>query len=174
MLDYHIFTKPVFRDNRGYFIEQFNFLNAIPKFTVKQISESVSRPFTFRGFHFQVRSKMNKIMRVLVGNANIYLLNLTLDTAEVSTVQLSALIDGQDSVQYLYVPSYYAVGFFSNEHTHMQYFHDEPRSEFSRTINRNSVIDQLPQSETVQHISSADAAAPGWAEWKSMNEGHLI
>ena len=169
-MDCHIFTKPVFTDSRGYFVEQFNCEKDTFGFQIKQISESVSLPHVFRGFHFQIKNKMNKIMRVVTGKVQVYTLDLLLSTPILKSFELSSINYTKNLVQYLYVPSHYAVGFITLEDTRMQYFHDEVRSEHSRSINIESVKEQVPLINYIHILSDADKNAMSWTEWKSLNE----
>jgi dTDP-4-dehydrorhamnose 3,5-epimerase-like enzyme len=162
MTDCHLFTKPVFFDSRGYFIEQFNVTK--DAFTVQQISESVSHPYTFRGFHFQ--QGMDKILRVVGGRAHIYLLDVFSDTPVLKKFSMTADVS-MDWVQYLYIPSHYAIGFMTTERTHIQYFQNAVRTDKNHTINISSFQDQIEFAPSIQHISPADATAMSWDMWKS-------
>lgn len=176
----HSFNRPVFHDSRGYFIEQFNSGKDSLDFEIQQISESWSFPDTFRGFHFQVKNKMNKIMRVVSGKAHVYAINLLNDSPKVEYFQLYSVehtctpTSLSNSVQYLYVPSHYAIGFITLEHTRMQYFHDTIRSDDHRSINVSCVADQMGIYHHVKHISDSDKNAMSWETWKSMKEEYLL
>lgn len=166
----YTFQKPVFKDNRGYFIEQLNFVEDTVKFNTQQISESLSIPFTFRGFHFQVNNKMNKIMRVLSGVANVYVISLLEDTPTVECFKLSGYQSDDTTVTYLYVPSTYAVGFLTLEEVRMQYFQDNVRSEGNRSINVSSVAEQISLYKHIKHISEKDKHSMTWETWKLLKE----
>lgn len=172
----HIFTRPVFRDDRGYFVEQFNSTKNSFDFKIEQVSESLSVPYTFRGFHFQVKNKMNKIIRVVSGKAHVYTINLLNDIPKVDYFQLYSVEHTVTTACYLYVPSHYAVAFMTFEDTRMQYFHDTVRSEHHRTINVSCVSEQVNSHDykQIQHMSDADKTAMTWETWKSMKEEHLL
>lgn len=184
--------KPVFRDSRGYFIEQYH-SNKIDEYTVigfnngiQQVSESHSNSNTFRGFHLQLAPKMNKIMRVTKGSAHILCINLTEKEHQISYHYLSEMKSDSEYVFYLYVPFNYAVGFVTYEPTNLQYFHSSCRDNpMSRTINFQSILDLYHttisynvfsdnHSLDKMEISEKDRKAPSLQEWLKTEEWKLL
>jgi dTDP-4-dehydrorhamnose 3,5-epimerase-like enzyme len=173
MMDYKLFTLPLHIDTRGYFLEQYNSSDyLIDGFTINQISESMSNPNTFRGFHFQIRNEMNKILRIIQGYAQIYLLNVYEDSPRLITINFHEMNFNKESnrggFQYLYVPWYYAIGFITFERTQMQYFHDNVFDEkLQRCININSIPGASHILPNIKYISERDTTAPSWDDWKT-------
>jgi dTDP-4-dehydrorhamnose 3,5-epimerase-like enzyme len=168
MMDYQLFTLPVHIDERGYFFEQYNSSDyLIDGFKINQISESMSNPNTFRGFHFQIGNEMNKILRIIEGHAQIFLLNVYEDTPRLITINFHDESD-KGGFQYLYVPWYYAIGFITFIQTKMQYFHDNVFDEkLQRCINVNSISQTSHILPNIKYISERDTTAPSWDDWKA-------
>jgi dTDP-4-dehydrorhamnose 3,5-epimerase len=117
---------PTHYDRRGSFTELYTSDKEKALFqldSVQQISLSKSKEGVFRGLHFQYDAPMNKLIRVVNGDARLYVLNLKPSSRYYLYYREYLLSDCWDVC--LYVPWYCAVGFLANHHTtHVLYFHD--------------------------------------------------
>jgi len=170
-IDYFIFSKPIYKDNRGFFIEKFNVTTNNFKFDIKQVSTSFSKKYTFRGFHFEVYNKMNKIVHVKDGHVVFFLLDLRLKKPSIHKIEIKSANKKDDELKFLYVPWYYAIGFLTFKKSTVEYFHDSNRSINNRSINIKSFKNLKTFYKKIKHISKNDFNAQSWKEWKkNMNE----
>ena len=114
--DVYILTPPVYRDERGFFMESFraSWLNDIaPDVQFVQDNHSFSHAGVLRGLHYQLQQPQGKLVRVMRGR----ILDVVVDMRVASptfgqweSVELSAANRRQ-----LWIPPGYAHGFYTLE-----------------------------------------------------------
>lgn len=167
-LEDHLFFKEIYKDNRGYFLEEFNITKNDLNFEIKQISESFSKKNTFRGFHFEIKNKMNKIICVKKGSAQFFCLNL--NSKKVNIYNLKQISKNDSNISYLFVPWNCAVAFITSAPTVVRYFHDSTRSNNNRTINYKSIEETKSLTNRIKHISKNDLNSMLWDSWINSEE----
>lgn len=158
-----LITKEIYKDNRGYFLEEYSINKNFLNFKIKQVSESFSKKNTFRGFHFEIKNKMNKIICVKKGQAKFFCLDL--NSKKVKSFVLNETLKNDKTVSYLFVPWNYAVAFFTYKTTIVRYFHDATRSANNRTINYQSIKQTKNLKSVIKHISENDLNSLSWSQW---------
>jgi len=110
--DLYIIEPTVFGDNRGYFMETYNydeFKEAGLDMVFVQDNESKSKKGVLRGLHFQREYSQGKLVRVLNGEVFDVAVDLRKDSETYGKWQ-GVLLSGENKRQF-YVPEGFAHGF---------------------------------------------------------------
>lgn len=168
-----IYTTEQHPDDRGYFEELYN-SDFFGK-PIRQISHSVSKQYTFRGFHLQFRPKMEKIMYVRAGAATIFFFDTFPGSPQFLRVHKIFLTG--ESRKFVHIPWYFAVGFIAQlDDTEMLYFQTAP-------VNPQNAVNISYRScdgmdahfqfyrDSGWHISEKDENAPTIQNWLNSSQG---
>ena len=133
--DLCIITQKPYYDNRGFFVELFNKqkLKHI-NFVIKQVNFSFSKKNVFRGMHFQITKPQSKIIGVIEGEIEDYVIDLRKKSKtykKLFKIKLSS-----KNKKFLLVPKNFAHGFFvKSKFARIVYFVDEYRyKKLERTL----------------------------------------
>lgn len=127
-----IITFGRFRDQRGYFTEQFRNsdlfthpeLTTLHKTTFVQANESYSRKRVLRGLHFQWSPYMGKLVRTIHGHMIDLMLDIRKDSqtfGKILTYDMPSHYDDEQDV-WIWVPPGFAHGNYFLEDTIIEYF----------------------------------------------------
>lgn len=110
--DLYIVEPSVFSDNRGYFVETYNFndfADAGLSAVFVQDNQSKSKKGVLRGLHFQVNYPQAKLVRVLSGEVFDVAVDLRKDSSTYKK-WFGIILTGQNKKQF-YIPEGFAHGF---------------------------------------------------------------
>lgn len=156
-----------FSDERGYFSEPYResqLREVIQGFRCVQVNQSMSKPTTLRGLHWQSHGQMGKLVRVLSGK----MFDLLLDVRTYSeTFGKALVVPIGDERTWIWVPPGVA---------HGNYFPVETKIEYLCTAEYNKVGEHCICPLSVFElswfgvdsciISEKDSNAPTFEEWK--------
>ena len=107
-----VITPTVFGDNRGYFMETYNY-NDYKEAGIDQVfvqdNQSASKKGVLRGLHFQIHYPQDKLVRVLQGEV----FDVAVDLREGSPTYgqwYGVLLSGENKKQF-FIPKHFAHGF---------------------------------------------------------------
>lgn len=107
-----VITPTVFGDNRGYFMETYNY-NDYKEAGIDQVfvqdNQSASKKGVLRGLHFQIHYPQDKLVRVLQGEV----FDVAVDLREASPTYgqwYGVLLSGENKKQF-FIPKHFAHGF---------------------------------------------------------------
>ena len=108
----NVITPTVFGDNRGYFMETYNY-NDYKEAGIDQVfvqdNQSASKKGVLRGLHFQIHYPQDKLVRVLQGEV----FDVAVDLREGSPTYgqwYGVLLSGENKKQF-FIPKHFAHGF---------------------------------------------------------------
>lgn len=107
-----VITPAVFGDERGYFMETYNYLDfqeAGIDLTFVQDNQSASKKGVLRGLHFQKQFPQDKLVRVIRGEVFDVAVDLRKDSATFG--QWHAEILSEDNKKQFFIPKHFAHGF---------------------------------------------------------------
>lgn len=110
--DLYIIEPSVFSDNRGYFVETYNyndFAKAGLDMVFVQDNQSKSQKGVLRGLHFQVNYHQGKLVRVLSGEVFDVAVDLRKDSLTYKK-WFGVILTGENKRQF-YIPEGFAHGF---------------------------------------------------------------
>jgi dTDP-4-dehydrorhamnose 3,5-epimerase len=166
-----IIEPDVFRDDRGYFFESFNyekFLKAGLELTFVQDNESLSRKGVLRGLHFQIPPfEQAKLVRVVKGSA----LDVAVDLRKASPTYgkwSSVLLTGENKWMF-WIPAGFAHGFVTLEEDTVFFYKctNVYHKEAEQSILWNDPDININWGIGNPIISDRDKAAPGFREFNS-------
>src|ERR1700752_1936415 len=162
--DILIFEPPKHKDNRGFFIEFYNF----QVFESKGVSErfvqdnySFSRKNVLRGLHFQVKRPQGKLIGVLRGN--LYDVAVDLRRSSPTFGKWVSTFLSSDNLSFLWIPKGFAHGFYTLSNSTEVFYKvtDYYVPEFERTLVWNDPdvnIDWQLQKSKLPILSAKDTS----------------
>lgn len=167
-----LIIKPdVFRDDRGYFFESYNydkFLKEGLEINFVQDNESSSRKGVIRGLHFQIPPfEQAKLVRVMKGSA----LDVVVDLRKSSPTYgqwTSVLLSGKNKWMF-WIPAGFAHGFATLEEDTVFFYKCTKvyNKESERSILWNDPDINIKWGIEKPIISERDKSAPGFRDFKS-------
>jgi len=167
-----LIIKPdVFRDDRGYFFESFNYTRFMKEgldLSFVQDNESSSKKGVLRGLHFQVPPfEQAKLVRVMKGAA----LDVAVDLRKTSPTfgkWTSILLTGENKWMF-WIPAGFAHGFVTLEDDTIFFYKctNVYSKESERSIIWNDADLKIEWSIQDPIISEKDRSAPGFRDFKS-------
>jgi dTDP-4-dehydrorhamnose 3,5-epimerase len=130
-----IIQRKAFSDNRGFFSELYRddfFKDNVKNINFLQDNFSFSKKGVLRGLHFQKKPfQQSKLVSVLKGSIIDVAVNLKLDSKEFGRYVMVELSD--QNFKSLYIPDYFAHGFYAQEDSYVVYktsefYHKESES----------------------------------------------
>jgi dTDP-4-dehydrorhamnose 3,5-epimerase len=112
--DVFLIKKKVFRDNRGYFYENYNqkkYLPFLKKIKFVQDNISFSKKNVLRGLHFQKKNKQGKLLSVISGSVLDVIVDLRINSLTYKKWQ-KFLISDKNCYQ-IWIPPGFAHGFLT-------------------------------------------------------------
>ena len=107
-----IITPTVFGDNRGYFMESYNY-NDFKEAGIDQVfvqdNQSASKKGVLRGLHFQIDYPQDKLVRVIKGE--VYDVAVDLRKGSKTYGQWHGVLLSEDNKKQFFVPKNFAHGF---------------------------------------------------------------
>lgn len=116
-----------FKDKRGYFTEHVNTNFEVfkkQKFIIKQVNLASSKPYVFRGFHYQVKKPQAKLVACIEGEIYDIIVDLNKNSQTYmkhATIKLKA-----EDKKLIFIPKGFAHGYYTkSKHAKMVYYCDE-------------------------------------------------
>lgn len=166
-----IYTNPVYRDTRGYFLESFR-ANSMGTFV--QDNESGSNYKVLRGLHFQKKHPQDKLVRVIIGQIFDVVVDIRPDSPAFGTWLGFYLVGqwGEKTHRSLFVPAGCAHGFLVVspfavvQYKCGEYYHPEDQCGIIwNDPDLNITWDKYcPPKEVI--VSDQDNSWPSWAHVK--------
>ncbi|MHA2038740.1 MAG: dTDP-4-dehydrorhamnose 3,5-epimerase [Promethearchaeota archaeon] len=120
MNDYKIFSLISYKDNRGFFLENYSkIINEKLNVDFKQDNLSFSKKGTIRGLHYQWEKPMGKMVTIISGRIIDHIVDIRSDSPTFGT-SYSFEISEDDRIA-LWVPPGYAHGFEALEDSYVHY-----------------------------------------------------